>query len=343
MRKSVKLLIMVAVIAVLAGAYWMISLQNRDSESPEEPEDPLFDVFHVDKTTLTELSWTNEGETYALRLRADAGGWFWEDYEELPLSNEAVATLVTALTDLTSPVRYEVADAAERADKYGLAADGDWITVYDSTNGRQTLYLGKTNDYNGRMYVCTAAAPDTVYMVDPAMRKSTALTPEDMVVEDTLPTVEAERFRGVKLQQGDRTWSLLRTTKTVDGEEKETWSFLRDGAETEAGEQKDAETCAAVLADVVALRYGEARTFRCSERETYGVDEPPVATLTVYYTFTNTTTDSESGEKHSMELQTSYTLYLGNLTEDGEVWARLADKNGIYAVSLPAVLALADD
>ena len=97
-----------------------------------------------------------------------------------------------------------------------------------------------------------------------------------------------------------------------------------------------------MLAEVVALRYGEAVTFRRSEWNDYGVGEDPVAKLTIYYTFTNTTTNTESGEQQTIDLETSYTLYLGHLAEDGRVYTRLPDHNGIYLLSLSALLSLTE-
>jgi hypothetical protein len=60
----------------------------------------------------------------------------------------------------------------------------------------------------------------------------------------------------------------------------------------------------------------------------------------VFYTYTHKVTDSESGATTSTELQTMYELCVGNWTDDGRVWVRLKDSNGVYAVDISTVLSL---
>ena len=121
MKKSVKLIIMAAALALLIGVYfiWQAVGNREDGGDDVTSSGNVYTVGAVDYKTLisvsvarrVEASGDGEAESRTLAfdftLKEDETGWLWTENPSVPLSNEMFADMVTAVSGVTSPYKLE--------------------------------------------------------------------------------------------------------------------------------------------------------------------------------------------------------------------------------------------
>ena len=109
MKRSIKSLILLMVLAVFAGGYFLIdALTNRQANVQESAGSyPLLG----EGANIAALSWERDGATIALRKNGDA--WQVEGDAEYPLDQEAVKALVSSLAALAGTLSLEGVDGHE--------------------------------------------------------------------------------------------------------------------------------------------------------------------------------------------------------------------------------------
>ena len=343
-NKTKKLVALLAVFCVLLGAYLVLNGLGESTKDEEEPQQSAtqtqtYTVLQVVPETLAAYSYTYNGEEYAYRLAQDRTYWIWDGDQTLPLDNGEITAMIVMVQSVTSTYKYENVAPESIAD-YGLGDDCVRMTFTSSDGTTTAVRFGKTNVFNGMTYFCREDDMSTVYMVASYIAPCFELTPQDIVSQDSLPAFAQTQLKAFRMTVGEL--SVLCDYDYPEGEEVDAESvrvmtaYENDGDGTVL---EDALTLS-LVDTLVGLGFGEAVTFDPARWEEYGVGEQPRGALQVFYTYTHKVTDSETGATTSTELQTMYELFVGEWTEDGRVWVRLKDCNGVYAVDLSTVLSL---
>ena len=324
-KKNKQLLILLGVLVLLAAGYFLLTsltAATDDTSSDESLSANVYNVCAVDQNTVYRISYTVNGTPYHFNLKEDATGWLWDGDPSLPLDNLYFANMVTVCQTLTSTVRLTDVSAAELTE-YGLDEDAALrIAFADGVSGECAYRVGAYNSYNGLRYFCLENQLSTVYMVDAAVADAFLCTPYDMIALPTLPT-DITPANLVRLTLTPAQGKPVVCTYYTGGkteEERDVWYISVGGAEEvrlDAALGSDLSTALSTMA------FSEMVSYRADEQAAFGLDTPTV--MTVDYKVTQTFQDEETGKTTSVNLDRSFTLYLGDIDTDGLCFATVAD------------------
>jgi len=326
-KKAIGLVSLVVALGVLFGVYVFIKPEEEVAETPTE-EKKTYEVLTVQSESVDLVEYRTEsgGEVYTFTLKADKSGWTWTQDAEIPLANADMTALVSSIMALTS--NYCVVGVTEETleSTYGITENGVYVHTHDAA-GDVTVRFGKINSYNSLQYVARDDQPDRVYLISASVVNALE-EPTSMIQEESLPSYTAEKCRAFSYKQGED------ATVTYDRRENEEYTMLYTRVCDGASEEVDDIVGDDLFLSVTSLTYGRAVTFHAGEWDTYGVGETPNTVLTVYYTYTQTLTDPTTEQEFTTERETNFRLYIGNKTESGTYYVRLAEGTGVYALNL---------
>ena len=126
MKRGTKLLILLAVLAVVGLGAWLAARYTAQLEAEEESAGVA--VLSIDTETVTALSWTHDGETVSLAC-AD-GQWSYADSDACPIDQSYPQTMVDTLAEVLAQ---ETIAEPEDLSSYGL--DDPQCTVTLTADG----------------------------------------------------------------------------------------------------------------------------------------------------------------------------------------------------------------
>ena len=292
------------VILLILALVLTLSLMACRSKEPEDAADA------ADNNTLSNSAPLTFAEASALeydngqvtcRFRKDEDGWKWVDNESFPLDVSYVEEILTAL-DTMSVTLTPVTPAVEPADS-GLDEPDRYMTV---TVGEEitTLRFGDQKD-DGQWYMAIDGQEDT-YLAADEFVKLMDRSIYDMAVLPTLPELTDENLTVITLRSGAED-KAVRLTKTDEG-----W-FRENRQVTE-----QVQAMEAALADFTfdsCFNYDPSP----DAAPLCGLDAP-TATVTAAYV-------------NTVGTETTLTLTLGALREDGSYYATLNDDTTVYLLN----------
>lgn len=325
MKKLKSIIIMLLVLVLLLIVYLVAS----PMWSEDTPEDTLgeetFAVATIDHTLLVGLELTHGEESLSFTLNDKATEWDWSENGDVPLDNMAFATVVTALNDARSKYKLEGVTSEELAE-YGLDAPSMKAKFVFSDSSSKEYSFGKLNSFNNLYYVSEASAPNTVYMVDAAVKTALELEIYDFVLEETPPAITEAKIKQVDyLPANDEfitTFSYYPSGKSGEYTDRYEWYYSIQHIAMSSfpmGNPIDGDV-ADTLADLITgLSFEECVGLDYTTGD-YGFSDRN--TITVSY---------EAAEGESEVLQKKeYVIYLGSQTEDGKLYAHTADSKLVY-------------
>lgn len=316
MRRSRKLVILLAVLVVLAGATALVKWLTP--EETEEAAEPI-GVLSVDGESLIALSWEYGGES--VRFDCADGVWTYSEDDAFPVDSTHLEGMLSALSDVTaSRVIESPSDLAD----YGLEEPLCTVTV---TTGDETvqLLLGDETGLGGERYA--SIGDGRVYLVDDGLLDSFVYGLYDLVEMESIPDLS----------------SLDSLTLTADGQ-TESWYWQEaedeDGEDAwilEDGTQTDAETAEALAAALADLSWSSCVSYAAGDEELaeYGLDTP-AASVTAQYTQsvqvdTGETDDDGNEVYETREIGQTFVLEIGSQSGDLR-YARIAGSGMVYLI-----------
>lgn len=321
-RKTKQLIALLGALVLLVAGYLVVSVLTAEDEATDADEAAsgmTYNVATVDQQTVTEISYTLNGHTYTYVLKDDATGWLWSEDPTLPLDNLYFANMVTAFTSLTSTVRLTDITPTELMD-YGLGEDAVKIGFTDAA-GARVYRIGKYNTYNALCYFCDERDMTAVYMVSGTVGDSFLYTPYQMIALPTLPTdITPAKIMTVTLTPpASSTAAPSVYTYYVGGkaeDETDVWYGARGTAEEVRLTTEDGKALSTAL---TTLAFSELVSYQADDHETFGLSDP--WTLTIDYKVTQGFEDSQTGAVTKVDVNRSFTLLLGNVSDGGLCYA----------------------
>ena len=337
MKRTTKLLIAAAVLAVLIGVYFLVSRLTGGEDLPEDTgTGEIYTPAPVTPDGLTGLKITAKGEegeeprTLVFNLKEDATGWLWEEDPGVPLDNNAFAEIVSMLSGEETSVVINGA-TADQLRKFGLE-DPSFTAEFSYSSGKAEKYLLGIYNAQKKYYFSEASDPNRVYMVSSAVKTALDVTVKDMLLWDTTPTVTAAGLISLTFEeQGEGGRKLVYTAypngKSTDYTDAFNWYLSVDGAEEIrvgsgfAAELNDAVTC---------LGFRDCVHFTGPTDPGFGLDSGTVMTLR--YNRTDKVTDSTTGTGKEVTVPDSFTLVFGSIAPDGSYYVSAGDSGLVYTV-----------
>ena len=312
MKRSIKSLILLMVLAVFAGGYFLIDALTNQQVNVQESAGsyPLLG----EGANIAALSWERDGETIALRKNGDA--WQVEGDAEYPLDQEAVKALVSSLAALTGNLRLEGVDAPE---DYGLDAPALVAEIELADGQTRTLSLGNETLLGGEYYV-SAGEAGVVYVTDVALSSVLSASLDELTQWEEIPQVD-DIARLVILGPSaslDQTYYEDSAALTYNPE----WRWFQTGLQYPS----DTDAMRLLLDDVAALAWNGfvAHSVEGEALAEYGLDSAGSTSVVAFV----------EGQSES-----ALSLVIGASCEEG-YYAMLAGSDCVYTMAAESVASL---
>ena len=296
MKRSIKLLALVVVLALCVGGYYGVQHFNQTQQVSEESG--TFDLTAKLADDLTGLSWT-AGDT-AFDLVYDGSVWQLADDPAFPLDQDKTQTMADDLLALTATRKIE--DVTSPAD-YGLAEPAFTVTAGWKDGTETTYAMGDDTPFGDGYYLLLSGQDTVIYTIEDDLSDIFDTTMNALAVLETIPTAE----NVTRLTVGDSLdLTLAETSLTINPDQL--WyaaeGYPVDGAETLVEAAQD-------------IAWDELVTASASDEEltAWGLDDAATA-VTLY-----------DGDKAGM------TILLGNTDDDGNYYACLPGSTMVYTVA----------
>lgn len=335
MKRLSKLIILAAILLALLVAYLIITMMSNRSDDDSDENDTTtgnqintsYTAAQIDISTLYAIKYNVLDAEYSFSLGDDKTAWLWADDPALPLSNSYFASMASAIQSVSSDVKLKV-DLSELG-TYGL--DDPWltVTVSDETYGTQIFTLGDLNSFNGKYYFRSTADAAYVYMVDAALAQGFVYSPYQMVEHDTLPTIAAEDIKKITVSATDNrtTYTYYEGGKDSDPTTDDFWYV----ALIEDDERPADQSLSALLPTLYdSISFDTPAGYTEEERREFGLTEPVI--LEIYYSEPKTITDSTLGTSTTISVDKSFSLLLGYLDAQNNLYACLPDSVLSYSI-----------
>ena len=314
MKKGVKLLILLLVLALVAGGLFAVTRYNAKQESLNHSEEEII-AAAIDKAEVAAIRWTNDKNDISLS-KDEKGYWHYDGDPTLPLDNAVPEGMLNSVSSLiaTRLVAENPADTAQ----YGFNKPG-CTAVFTMKDGSQTtLTIGNESGYDSVYFKSSDSA--NVYLVSSDIETTFSKSVTDLVKAETFPTCETIPSVTV---QGEKT-TVIFTAEPAKEDDAQT-AFT-----VSSGDKKGTltpEHAAALESEINGLKFGSCAAYK-GETEKFGLAKP------AYRITVNYTNDSKDG---------SFTLLLGNKTEEGMYYAMLQGSDCIFTLAQSSVNTLTED
>lgn len=308
MKRSMKMAVLLVVLAAFAGGYAAVTYWPSSSTTVTE-EEGQFALYAGDADSLAALEWT-DGET-SWRFERQGGEWQKADEPDFPVNQTVLGTLADKAASLTA--MRALSDMSSPAD-YGLAEPVFTLTLTDADGRETTLALGDTTPFEDGCYVGVSGT-ETIYTVKEDFSGSFDLTVSELAQMEAIPQVE--RYARV----------------TVSGAVNAAYDAQTDSwADAATGEPLDAEAVESLATDIKALSWSALVTANATDEElaSWQLDDLSATSAALY------------DEEENLVL----CFMLGGTNEDGGVYARLPDSRMVYtfmAEDVGDILAAGED
>ena len=297
MKRSIKLLALVVVLALCVGGYYGVQHFNQTQQVSEESG--TFDLTAKLADDLTGLSWT-AGDT-AFDLVYDGSVWQLADDPAFPLDQDKTQTMADDLLALTATRKIE--DVTSPAD-YGLAEPAFTVTAGWKDGTETTYAMGDETPFGDGYYLQLSGQDAVIYTIADDLSDTFDTTMNALAVLETIPTAE----NVTRLTVGDSLdLNLAETSLTINPDQL--W-YAAEGYPVDGAEDL-VETARAMAWDELVTASATAE-----ELTAWQLDNAAATAVTLY--------DGEDA---------AVSILLGTTDEDGNYYARLPESAMVYTVA----------
>lgn len=302
-RKPVTLVVGVAAIAGLTGAYFGLKNYNEKAEEAALEEASGEEILNVDTGSLSKVSFYINGQEETFSLEDDQ--WKLESDETFPVDGTQVLSPVSQLAPLQA---VRILENAEDISEYGLEEPQNVITLTDSDGEVMTLAIGDTNSGTGNDYLMLNGDETIIYTIEDSLRTSISDDLYDYAYSDEMPKLLVSEMTGVTLKTGtdgyclyleDAQWMVgtpvsknEAATETSSEETEDQKDADLSAASAENGTEADADVVNDAMSSLGSLAYADFLEHNCTDDEVYGFDETDTV-LTIYYQVEESEEDAE--------------------------------------------------
>lgn len=305
MKRSVKMLILSAVLVALLGSYELVNRLNRQAEVSEETG--AFAMTDRSADELVGLRWTNEDTQY--HFQKDEDTWTNANDAAFPTNQEAVQRLADRIMDFTATRKLE---NVETLADYGFAEDSFSVTA-EWADGETTCYiLGDETPFADGWYTRINGEDGVVYTAESALSAMFSETEADLAQLEEIGSVETAK----SLSVGNEL-KLVHHAESISLNPDQHWY-------SEAGELMEDAAVEDVIDQIGALEWQRLICVHADEDALaeYQLDAGSATAISV------------QGDDDSIN------LLIGSLNDDGEYYARLPDSNMVYTLDGESVEAI---
>lgn len=178
MKRSAKLITLIAVFAVLAGVY-AITARLADDENNSQNE---ISVSNITMDNLNKISVSGYGDGISLIKSGD--DWKYDGDDKYPVNQVLAVSLAQKLTSLTATSKI---DNPQNLSDYGLDSPDKKITAGLTDGSVLTLETGDINAVTQELYL--KSSDGCVYLVSASFGESFNVTKDSLLQKEIIPYV----------------------------------------------------------------------------------------------------------------------------------------------------------
>lgn len=305
MKRSVKSLILLAVLVALLGSYSLVNKINQQAEVAEEAG--TFAMTERSADELTGMVWTNDTE-YHFTWEEDS--WINADDAAFPVNQEVVSELADKL--ITMEATRKLTDV-EKLEDYGFDDESFAVTAEWSDGESTTYILGDEMPFADGYYARIEGEEGVVYTMEASLSAMFAETAIDLAEPEEIGNVET----ALGLSIGNEL-NLVRHEESISINPDQRW-YNADG------DPMDDEAVESLIADIEALEWQDLVAVSADEEVLagYGLDDASASVISV------------SGDDED-----AIDLLIGSINDDGAYYARLPGSNMVYTMEAEGVEAV---
>ena len=300
MNRRNKMILLLCVLAVLIGVYFLVQHLNNKNETVSETAG-TFEMTEKTADELSGISWERLGVAYSFTKDDDI--WVTANEPAWPVYQDALQDLADTLTGLKATRKLD--DVKDLSD-YGLTEPVFSVTA-TWTDGTKTTYsMGDATPFADGYYLMLSGNQGTIYTIEPSLSESFALTQKDMVQMENIPYVTQANH----LTIGDALDAVKSDeSRTVDPDQL--WYDAASNAPL------DGTQIESLAEDVNSLYWNELVSANASEEglASWGLDEETAVRLTL------------TGDDN-----TSRVLLIGKEIDSSNYYAKLPESSMIYTI-----------
>ena len=311
MKRSLKTIILLCVLAVCVGGYLVIQGQTSQSTTAATENKESVALAGHELEDLTALSWTADEGT--IRFTKSDAGWRYDADSAFPANATTLDGLANKLIALTAD---RSVDNVTDLSIYGLSEPAFTVTA-EWSDGTSTAYgLGDATAFADGYYV-SRSGDSKVYIVTTSLKTTFNKTLNSLAVKETIPT--ADSVTRVTTATADASYEAV--SRTIDTDQH--W-YAADGTVLKTASVES------LIDGIQSIDWDELVTGSATDEQlsTWGLTDSAV-TLCLY--------DGESA---------ALTLLIGGTNDDGDYYARLPGSKMVYTVEasdLSSVLSATDE
>lgn len=333
MKRLTKLFILIGVLALLVIVYLIFMLvqsANKEDDYYNDNVTPIITTYtaaQIDVNTLSAMSCKTATDEYLFELNSAGNKWIWTANTDLPLDNTYFANMASALQKVTTDTKVKVS-AAELVN-YGLNEPWLTVTLSDDVYGIQTFSFGSATSDGEKYYFSSSSNSDCVYTVAADTAAPFNITPYQMVQNDTLPTIDADRIQRITFSSSNDvvTYTYYDGGKDEHDDTDDYWYVAVNSEDEEPLDSSIAEIIGSMYA---TIEFSTPVGYTAQERQSFGLDETTV--MTIYYSERKTVTDSTTGVSANVIVDKTFSLLLGYLDDQNMLYACLPDSVLCYSI-----------
>ncbi len=311
MTRGKKLLLLLMILALVIGAYFLVRALVTSGEEKRAEEAASADTEALgvgDSDAVSTLSWTYLEKTVTLVPDAD-GVWYCPEEPACPVNQSIVSDMRYAVSAV---IGEKCIEQAEDLSVYGLDEPELLVTVTAGNVSRQYA----VGDYNAAVaaYYMTVDGGNDVYLTDGTLEDAFWYDLENLVDMQSSPDMQTPLSLTVTTPKRETTLLYCDEPLSVSYTDAYDWFLLRDGSYTPVDTAK-AESLCRILTDIEWQRCVTWDADQTAQDE-YGLDEPQAVAELRYL-------DSEGREQ-------SYTLNFGAYADADTVYVLQEDSGILY-------------
>lgn len=273
-NKTVRMLLAVAVLAVLCGAYAGVKtgVARREQQEEEMAEVPSETVLEVNEEDVKSIGFMIDEKEAVFEKTNDL--WIKQDEKEFPVNQTTMNSAVSSITSISTD---RILENVENLEEYGLSEPSNEIKI--KTDTETTLKIGDKNNSANQYYVSKDEEENTVYLVDSAVVEPFMNSLYDYAEKELFPAVSEVNTVSKIMVAGENVASYELEKDADTG----LWEIAAGVNENQSEFEKADSAKASALASLFgSLTYDFMVDYNCTDKGEYGLEEP-YAVITADY------------------------------------------------------------
>ena len=275
----------------------------------------------MDSSTITQVSWTYQGEDITLLHDSENKKWTYKEDEAFPVDDTYPQSMLSCLASITADRK--ISDVTDFG-QYGLDDPDTSITVTDSNGSSVKFSIGDQSTSTSGYYF-RVNDESIVYLIKATLPEAFFHKLNDMVAMEDIPYID--NINKITVQTNGKTNMLV----NLDEEERAKYSYTDLYAwYYEQSENSylpvDGDGAESIVTAASGISWNSCADYNAEDKEleAYGLKNP-YATVTVDYK------ETASSEGTTKETPCTFKLLIGN-SNDSYYYAKLPDSRMVYLI-----------